>query len=118
MRFSKMDSYKTGIFSEILACAYLVLHGFRIVQRRYVTGRYTNRAEIDIIAQRRNLIVFIEVKHRKTVNAAWGAITNTQVRRLRAAAETYLIERGWNKDSRFDVIIVHGFHIKWIKNAF
>lgn len=118
MRFSKMDSYKTGIFSEILACAYLILHGFRIVRRRYITGRYTNRAEIDIIAQRRNLIVFIEVKHRKTINAAWDAITTPQIRRLRAAAETYLMERRWHGDARFDVIIVHGFHIKWIKNAF
>lgn len=118
MRFSKMDSYKTGIFSEILACAYLMLHGFRIVRRRYTTGRYTNRAEIDIIARRGNLIVFIEVKHRKTMNAAWGAITNPQVRRLRAAAETYLIQKHWTGDSRFDVIIVRGLHIKWIKNAF
>ena len=113
-----MNSYKTGIFSEIMACIYLVLHGFRIVRRRYVTGRYTNRAEIDIIARRGNLIIFIEVKHRKTLNAAWGAITNTQIRRLRTAAETYLLEKHWHGDARFDVIIVYGIHIKWIKNAF
>lgn len=118
MHFNKMNSYKTGIFSEILACAYLLLHGFRIVQRRYVTGRNTNRAEIDIIARRGNLIVFIEVKHRKTINAAWGAITNLQIRRLRAAADTYLITKHWCGDARFDVIIVHGFRINWIKNAF
>ena len=83
-----------------------------------MTGRNTNRAEIDIIARRGNLIAFIEVKHRKTVNAAWGAITNLQVRRLRAAAETYLMERRWHGDARFDVIIVHGFHINWIRGAF
>ena len=113
-----MNSYKTGLFSEFLACAYLILHGFRIVRRRYVTGRYTNRAEIDIIARRRNLIVFVEVKHRKTTAAAWGAITNAQIKRLRAAAETYLINRHWSGDARFDVIIIHGHHIQWIKNAF
>ena len=88
------------------------------MRRRYVSGRYTNRAEIDIIARRGNLIVFIEVKHRKTLNAAWGAITNPQIRRLRAAAETYLLERRWGGNARFDVIIIHGFHLDWVKNAF
>ncbi len=113
-----MDSYKTGLFSEFLACMYLMLHGFRIIKRRYITGRYTNRAEIDIIARRRNLIVFIEVKHRRNIAAAWGAITNAQIKRLRAAAETYLIQHHWSGDARFDVIIIYGHNIRWIKNAF
>lgn len=113
-----MNSYQTGLFSEFLACAYLMLHGFRIVKRRYTTGRHTGRAEIDIIARRGNLIVFVEVKHRNTVDAAWGAITNTQIGRLRAAAETYLLQKRWRGDARFDVIIIHGRHLEWVKNAF
>jgi len=113
-----MDSYKTGIISELFACAFLMLHGFRILHRRYTTGRNTNRAEIDIIAKRGNLIIFVEVKKRKTVMAAWGAITKTQERRLRLAAETFLLQRRWMGDARFDVIIIHGRHIDWIKNAF
>ena len=95
-----------------------MLHGFKIVKRRYTTGRYTGRAEIDIIARRGKLIVFVEVKYRPTIDAAWGAITNTQIRRLRAAAETYLLQKKWRGDARFDVIIIHGHHIDWIKNAF
>jgi putative endonuclease len=113
-----MDSYKTGIFSEIFACAFLMLHGFRILHRRYTTGRNTGRAEIDIIAKRGKLIIFVEVKKRKTVMAAWGAITPAQQRRLRLAAETFLLQRRWRGDARFDVIIVHGRHIDWTKNAF
>jgi len=113
-----MDSYKTGIISEIVACAFLMLHGFRILHRRYTTGRYTNRAEIDIIAKRGNLIVFIEVKHRKTVMAAWNAISKTQEHRLRLAAETFLLKKRWMGDARFDVVIVHGWHVDWVKNAF
>ena len=113
-----MDSYKKGIFSEIVACAYLILHGFRIVQRRYTTGRHTGRAEIDIIAKRRNLIVFVEVKKRKTIELGFDAITWTQIKRLRAAAETYLLQKRWMGDARFDVIVIHGWHIKWIKQAF
>ena len=112
-----MNSYNTGLFSEIIACILLILHGFRIVARRYTTGRYTNRAEIDIIARRGNLIVFVEVKHRKTVPAAWGAISSGQIRRLRLAAETFLAQKKWCGDARFDVIIVYGWRIKWIRNA-
>lgn len=113
-----MNSYKIGIFSEIVACIYLMMHGFKILKRRYTTGRNTGRAEIDIIAKRGNLIAFIEVKHRATISAAWDAITNPQIRRLRAAAETYLIKKHWTGDARFDVIIIHGIHINWIKQAF
>ncbi len=117
MRSRAMDSYKTGLFSEFIACVYLMLRGFRIVRRRYTTGKHTGRAEIDIIARRGNLIVFVEVKYRKTIDAAWGAITPLQQRRLRLAAETFLIDKKWRGDARFDVIIINGLHINWIKNA-
>ena len=61
-----MTSYESGIFAEFWAKLYLRLHGFRIVKSRYITGRNTGRAEIDIIARRRNLMIFVEVKRRAT----------------------------------------------------
>jgi len=82
-----------------------------------VTGKKTNRAEIDIIARRGNTIVFVEVKARKTIDAAWGAITTQQSARLRRAAETYLIQNHWTGNARFDVIVVCGHKIYWAKNA-
>ncbi|MBD5400739.1 YraN family protein [bacterium] len=114
---SKPSSYKRGLFAEWWARMYLRLHGFRIVATRYVTGRYTGRAEIDIIARRGNLVVFVEVKCRPTIEAAWGAITPTQSRRLRAAAENYLARNRLKCDARFDVIIVIGRKIHWIRGA-
>ena len=87
---SKKTSYQVGLFAEFLARMYLRLHGYSILKTRYMTGRYTNRAEIDIIAKRKNTIVFIEVKARKNLDAAWAAITPQQSARLRRAAETYL----------------------------
>ncbi len=98
---------------------YLRMHGFRIVETRYVTGRQTGRAEIDIIAQRRNLIVFAEVKSRPDAASGVLAITPHQMVRLRAAANSYLGRRRWCGDARFDAIIVsRGIHIKWIKQMF
>lgn len=110
-------SYTKGLFAEFIARLYLRLHGYKIVKSRYITGRNTNRAEIDIIAKRNDTLVFIEVKNRKSVQNAWDAITPKQAARLRRAAETYITQYKWMGNARFDVIFVCGHHIYWVKNA-
>ena len=110
-------SYSKGLFAEFLARMYLRLHRFKIVKSRYITGRNTNRAEIDIIARRGNLLAFIEVKRRHSIEVGFAAISHNQAARLRRAAETYMSQVGWCGDARFDVIIVCGAKIHWVKNA-
>ncbi len=110
-------TYRRGLWAEFLARMYLRLHGYRIVACRYVTGKNTHRAEIDIIARRKNTLVFIEVKSRPDVRTAFAAITTTQRFRLRRAAETYIARTGWRGDARFDVIAVCGRKIHWIRGA-
>lgn len=112
-----MNTYRTGLFSEFLARMYLRCHGFRIVKSRYITGRNTGRAEIDIIAKRQNLLIFVEVKHRPTLSDGWAAITDAQSVRLRRAAENYIAQNRWCGDARFDVIVVCGWHIHWARAA-
>jgi len=114
---SKIDTYKNGLAAEWRARMYLRLHGFRILKSRYITGRNTGRAEIDIIARRRNLMIFVEVKYRPNIMNAWGAITGAQSHRLRAAAENYIARRRFCGDARFDVMIVVGWKIHWIRGA-
>ncbi len=113
-----MNTYYTGLFSEWYARMFLRMHGYKILKSRYVTGKNTNRAEIDIIAQYKNTIVFVEVKCRPNLQTAWDAITPKQIQRLRNAANTYLANRYWNGDARFDVIAVCGWKIYWSKAAF
>jgi putative endonuclease len=110
-------SYSKGLFAEFLARNYLRLHGFRIVKSRYITGRHTNRAEIDIIARRGKLLLFVEVKNRPTVSTALDAVTYAQSLRLRRAGETYLAQTRWDGNARFDIIAVCGLRIHWIKNC-
>lgn len=110
-------SYSKGLFAEFLARNYLRLHGFRIVKSRYITGRHTNRAEIDIIARRGKLLLFVEVKNRPTVSTALDAVTYAQSLRLRRAGETYLAQTCWDGNARFDIIAVCGLRIHWIKNC-
>ena len=110
-------SYTTGLWAEFLACVYLRLHGCRILHRRYITGKNTQRAEIDIVARHGNVLVFIEVKSRPDISTAMNAVTDTQRLRLRRAAETYISRHKWSGDARFDIIAVCGYKIHWVKNA-
>lgn len=110
-----MTTYQTGLFAEFVARMYLRLHGFRIVRQRYTTGRNTGRAEIDIIARRGNLMIFVEVKKRCDIPTGLDAITYRQSGRLRRAAETFIACSGWTGDARFDIIVVTPHNIKWIR---
>ncbi len=113
-----MNSYKSGLFAEFIARMYLRIRGYRIIKSRYITGRHTGRAEIDIIARRKNLLVFIEVKSRPDLLTGMYAITPKQMGRLRAAAETYIMQTRWRGDARFDAIIVAHGRIRHIQGAF
>ena len=118
MRSDKMkDTYNAGLFAEWVARMFLRFHGFQILERRYVTGRRTGRAEIDIIAKRKNLIIFVEVKNRPTVEIGINSIGSAQHKRLRASASMYLARIGWLGDSRFDAIIVTPWQITHLPNA-
>lgn len=117
MLFKSMNTYKTGLLAEWRARMFLRLRGFRIVSSRHITGRNTGRAEIDIIARRRNLMIFVEVKARPDFIRGSVAITGPQAVRLRRAAETYIMQKNWRGDARFDAIIVCGWRIHWVRGA-
>ena len=114
---SDKNSYTSGLLAEWRARWHLRLHGFRILESRYITGKNTNRAEIDIIACRKNLLVFCEVKRRPTIESGWDAITTIQTNRLRRAAESYICIHRWTGDARFDVIIVSNDGLHWVRGA-
>ena len=95
-----------GVAAEDLAAAYLAGQGFRILGERVRNAG----GEIDLIAARGALLVFIEVKARKTVEEAAYAISARQQGRLHRAAEIWLSghdEGGW-AEMRFDAILVSG----------
>ncbi|TNE37847.1 MAG: YraN family protein [Alphaproteobacteria bacterium] len=103
-RAKKQKAYRGGLWAETLAAWVLRLKGFRILERRYKCPS----GEIDLIARRRHLLVFVEVKHRANLNDAAFAIHETQMRRIHKAAETYLTRKTTpaNLRLRFDAILV------------
>lgn len=74
---------KRGRWAEALACWYLRLKGWQILARRArVPG-----GEVDIVARRRHILAFVEVKARSTQEAAALALDEWRLRRVAVAAE-------------------------------
>ena len=80
---NRQSAEKRGRGAETLACWYLRLKGWRILARRArVRG-----GEVDIVARRRRILAFIEVKARASEDAAGLALDEWRLRRVAVAAE-------------------------------
>ncbi|HEX3858715.1 MAG TPA: YraN family protein [Pseudolabrys sp.] len=103
-RPEKIAAFRVGISAESRAAAYLVAKGYRILARRWKSPR----GEIDIVARRRKLLVFVEVKARATLDAAAEAVSERQRSRIAAAAEAWLATFPQPNvlDMRFDAVLV------------
>ncbi len=95
-----------GLQAEEAACAALLADGFVVLGRRLRTAS----GEIDVVAERDGLLVFVEVKCRPDLATAAYALGARQQARLLAAAE-YLLgaHPEWGAAGvRFDVMLVDG----------
>ena len=103
-RAERQIAFRTGISAESRAAAFLIAKGFRILARRWKSPV----GEIDIIARRRSLLVFVEVKARETLDDAAWSVTDRQRLRIAAAAEAWLARNIDDRirDIRFDAMLV------------
>ena len=99
------DKKLLGRWGEEQAAAYLRKQGWKIVGMNYAT-RY---GEIDVIAENRRFIAFVEVKLRKSDRfaAAREFVTLKKQERLKLAAESWLAVNPTEKQPRFDVIEIY-----------
>ena len=100
----RQAAFRLGVSAEGRAAALLMVKGFRIVARRWRSPL----GEIDIVARRGPLLVFVEVKARPTREAAAWSVTPRQRGRLIGAAEIWLAQHPEDAgcDMRFDAILV------------
>lgn len=112
----KNKSYRNGLWAEYWAAAFLILKGYRILKMRYKT----KVGEIDIVARKRHIICFIEVKYRSSLAEARTAVSPQSQSRIRRAAEHYLLEiKTESHNVRFDLIgVTPRFKIGHVLNAF
>ena len=112
-----------GRWGEERAARFLETRGYKITGMNY-SCRF---GEIDVIAENRKYLSFVEVKLRKSADfaAAREFVTAAKQERLRAAAELYLVSNPTKKQPRFDVIEIYAprgsegeISINHIENAF
>ena len=103
-RPERQAAFRFGISAESRAAAFLIAKGFRILARRWRSAL----GEIDIVARRRHLLVFAEVKARASLDEAAESVSDRQRRRIAAAAEIWLAANPDQtiRDIRFDAILV------------
>lgn len=101
---NRKQAEKRGRWAETLAALSLMAKGYTILARRVRTPA----GEVDLIARRKTLIAFVEVKARKTHALARESITSTAQRRIARAGEIWMASRPHlaQCDWRFDVITV------------
>ncbi|MEM7108946.1 MAG: YraN family protein [Bacteroidota bacterium] len=99
-----MNKNQLGKEGEKLAADHLKQSGYKVLESNW---RF-KRSEIDLICEKGNLLVFVEVKTRSYV--AFGqpedSVDEKKAAKVIEGAEEYIFQTNWNKDIRFDIISI------------
>ncbi|MEY3596416.1 MAG: hypothetical protein RL543_369 [Pseudomonadota bacterium] len=100
----RRKAYRLGFLAEWIAAGFLLIKGYRILALRYSA----HSGEIDIIAMRRDIVVFVEVKARAHREAGLMAISQEKQRRFARAVHHWIGRNPWSmsRTLRCDAIIV------------
>lgn len=112
----KIKAYERGHHIEALAAFCLRLKGYKILKSRYKTPG----GEIDLVARRKNVLVFVEVKGRSEMQAALESVTARNQARVEQAARYFIAQHPQfsELDMRFDVVVfVPPFSLHHLDNA-
>lgn len=101
---SKKKAYRKGFIAEYIAALFLLLKGYKICALRHKT----NLGEIDIIARKGDLAVFVEVKARKSIQSGLDAVSHASQSRIKNASDLWLAkQKHANRLSqRYDIIVI------------
>lgn len=102
-----------GTWGEAVACDYLRVIGYEILERNSRPCSWDQRYEIDIIAydRKRDTIVFVEVKQHKMRSFAQRrlrSICRHKKQLLLTACKAWLRKNRWRTGYRFDVVEIYG----------
>lgn len=109
-----------GKKGEQLAVDFLLKNGYEIIERNY---RF-DKAEVDVIARKKDVLAIIEVKTRSTID--FGSpeefVKPKQMQRLVKAVDEYVVVNDLDVEVRFDIVAIvkenKSFKIDHLENAF
>jgi putative endonuclease len=109
-----------GKIGEELAVEFLQQNGYTILETNWTF----QKAEVDIIAQKENTLVIVEVKTRSSIDFGLPQdfVKPTKIQLLVKAADAYVVSNDLDVEVRFDIIAVYkegkGFKIEHLEDAF
>ena len=96
---------KFGQFAEQKAAEYYLKNDYAILERNW----RLSKIEIDLIVQRNNTIVFVEVKARSGDDESpVSAVTTDKMKRMIRASDVYIRSQKGDYDYRFDIVGLTG----------
>lgn len=114
-----MNRREYGIHGEAEATRFFEERGFSVISRNFRFGR---AGEIDLIVKKGNLLVFVEVKSRRS-DAYGGAvysISPSKKRKFRVVADAFLrlnpALNDKNITCRFDLLAVNNGSFEWVQD--
>ena len=109
-----------GKLGEALAVEFLQQNGYEILETNWVF----QKAEIDIIAQKENVLAIVEVKTRSNIEFGLPQdfVKPKKIQLLVKAVNEYVISKDLDVEVRFDIIAISkeekDFKIEHIEDAF
>ncbi len=118
----RTQKQKIGEKGEALACRYLQKQGWTVIFRNYRTPF----GELDIIARKRDMLAFVEVKTRTSSDYGWPsqAVDSKKQRRLWLSAQFFLKRNPGLSDLAMqmdiiEILIREGLpYLRHLENAF
>lgn len=97
-------AYLSGLRAEDNVCADYIAQGYTLCEKRW-RGR---AGEIDLIFEKSDVYIFVEVKSSSTLARAAQSLSARQLARICASAEDYISRtpKGFLTDMRIDVALV------------
>ena len=117
----KAEALKWGKQAEDIVCEYLISKGYTVRERNWRPS--TSKSEIDLIAQKDDTLIFVEVKARtdKDLDPA-EAMTHEKIKNVVRGANSYLRNQDFDFYYRFDVAAVSGnaedYKLDYLEDAF
>ena len=100
-----MTQRKKGFIGEDVAVNFLQQNGYTILEKNF----YFNHGEIDIVAKEGNVLVFVEVKSRRSIRFGTPeeSVTPKKQELIRRTAEGYVSSKNLGEmECRFDVVSI------------
>lgn len=101
----KLQAYDLGVSAEEIVANHYIQRGYTVLERRWMM----KKTEIDLIVQKEDTIVIVEVKARSGKDEdAISTVTSDKRHRMVKAADAYISSLKGTYEYRFDIATVTG----------